>query len=342
MKHKGKGIACMFYPIAFTEYPNASSAYMKVENDGSAVLFTGVADIGQGSTTVLCQIASEVTGIPCERIKMVTADSQRTPFDTGSIASRVTFVAGNAVKKAAEACREMLFESAATMLGIIVGDVTSQMRVGEDCVYLSGYEEACITIADAAAFSCLKMGKPVSGAGHFNPVTTLLNKEQGHGKPYGTHVFAAQIAIVEVDDETGTYDVKKIYAAHDCGKALNPLLVKGQIDGGVAMGLGFACTEELVYREGRIVNDQFTDYILPTAMDVPDIVSGVVERYDPEGPFGAKGIGEPSLLPTASAIANAIYDAVGVLITDLPITPEKVLTALKQKKSLDMQGSSGI
>ena len=333
MIRKGKGVACMFYPVGFTEYPNPSSAFMKVETDGSAVLFTGATDIGQGSTTILCQIASEATGIPYDRIKMITSDSQRTPYDSGSVASRVAYAAGNAVKKAAEACRDMLFQAAATMLGIVIGDVTGQMRVGEDCIYLSGYEEACVTIAEAAHFSCLRMGRPVSGTGLFNPVTTILNNEQGHGKPYGTHVFAVQIAIVEVDDESGAYEVKKIYAVHDCGKVLNPMLLKGQIDGGVAMGLGFGCMEELKYQNGRIMNDDFTNYIMPTSVDMPEIVTEAVERFDPDGPFGAKGIGEPSLLPTASAIANAIYDAVGVLITDLPITPEKIFMALKKKRS---------
>jgi len=323
----------MFYPIGFTEYPNPSAAYMKVEIDGSAVLYTGSTDIGQGSTTVMCQIASEVTGIAYEKIRVICADTLYTPYDTGSVASRVTYITGNAVMLAAKECRDMLFHAAAIMLNLVVGDVEKEMRVGDDCVYLSGYEEAVVSIADAARFSCTKLGRPVNGKGIFNPVTMQLSADNGHGKPYGTHVFAAQLAIVEVDDETGKFEIIKVYAAHDCGKALNPMLLEGQIFGGVSMGIGFGCYEELQYKNAKIANDQFTNYILPSAMDVPSIEACAVERYDCTGPFGAKGVGEPALLPTAAAIANAIHDAVGVFITDLPITPEKVFMAIKRYRA---------
>jgi CO/xanthine dehydrogenase Mo-binding subunit len=323
----------MFYPIGFTVYPNPSAVFMKVDIDGSAVVFTGATDIGQGSTTVLQQIASEATGIPCEKITMVTSDTKYTPYDTGSVASRVTLIAGNAVKKAAEIVRDILFVAAAHKLNISIGDAPAVMKVDDDLIYLDGYREASMSIGDAARYSTLTLGKPVVACATYNPVTTVLNKENGHGKPYGSHVFATQIAIVEVDDETGEYTLEKIYAVHDCGKAINPMLLKGQIDGGIGMGVGFGCYENMVTKDGKVVNDQFTDYIVPTALDVPPIVSEIVERFDPTGPYGAKGIGEPSLLPTASAIANAIFDAVGVLITDLPITPEKVYMGLKAKKA---------
>lgn len=332
MIKRGKGVACMFYPIGFTEYPNPSSAFMKVEIDGSAVLLSGATDIGQGSSTALCQIASEATGIPVDHIKIITADSQRTPYDTGSVASRVTFVAGNAVKRAAEGCANVLFRAAAVMMGAIIGDPVSIMKVENGRICMRGFEARSVSVAEAAYFSCLKMGVPVTGMGVFNPVTTTLDA-CGQGKPYGTHVFATQIAVVDVDDETGGYEIKKIYAVHDCGKVLNPLLIKGQIDGGVGQGVGFGCMEALVYKDGKVVNNQFTNYIIPSAMDVPDIVSDTIERYDLNGAYGSKGIAEPSLLPTAAAIANAIHDAVGVLIADLPVTPEKVYMALKKKRA---------
>jgi CO/xanthine dehydrogenase Mo-binding subunit len=158
-----------------------------------------------------------------------------------------------------------------------------------------------------------------------------LDLETGHGKPYGTYVFAAQIAEVEVDTETGEVEVLKITAVHDCGTAINPMLVEGQVEGGVAMGVGFAMMEEMVVEQGRVKNPQFTDYIVPTALDVPVIVTKIVERPEPTGPFGAKGIGEPSLLPTAPAIVNAIQDAIGVRIRELPATPERILKALEEK-----------
>lgn len=333
MKKHGKGVACMFYPIGFTEYPNPSSAFMKVDVDGSATVYCGATDIGQGSTTALMQIASETTGISCDKIRMVVADSKYAPYDTGSVASRVTLMAGNAVLRAATECRDALFQAAAVKWGLIVGDPEKTMKVENDTIYLDGFWEYTMPISEAAHFACLKMGKPVIGKGSFNSVTMTLRKDNGHGKPYGTHVFASQIACVTVDDETGWYSVDKIYAVHDCGKALNPLLVNGQIYGGVGMGVGFACTEQLVVEGGKVKNDQFTNYILPTALDTPDIVPGFIERYDPVGAYGAKGIAEPSLLPTASAICNAIFDAVGVMITDLPITPEKVYMALQTKKA---------
>lgn len=333
MIHKGKGVSCMFYPIGFTESPNPSAAFIKIDIDGSVVLYSGATDIGQGSSTIIQQIVSEVIGIPYEQITVVMSDTKYTPYDTGSVASRVTYVAGNAVKNAAENAVALLCFAAAHMLGFIVGDAPNNMVVEEGKIFLSGYREANVTVAEAAKYSMLTLGKPIVACGTFNPATTYLDKEKGHGKPYGTHVFATQIAIVEVDDETGEFKIKKIYAVHDCGKAINPLLVKGQIDGGVGMGIGFGCYEEIVTKQGKVVNDQMTNYIVPTAMDVPDVVSGIVERYDQNGPYGAKGIGEPSLLPTASAISNAIFDAVGVQIVDLPITPEKICMALKQKKN---------
>jgi len=325
----------MIYPIGATELGNPSSAFMKVETDGSAVLITGAFDCGQGSSAALVQIVSRTIGISVDKIKLVSNDSQRTPFDNGPAASRMTYIAGNCVKRVAENCRKMLFDAAAIILGLTIGDVGDELRAEDGMIYLAGWEDCRVSIAEAAQFSLKKMGKPIVGAATFNPVTTILKKDTGHGKPYGTHTFATQIAIVDVDDETGWYDVKKIYAVHDCGAAINPMLLKGQIDGGIAMGLGFGCMEELICKGGKVQNDQFADYLIPTAMDVPEIVADYVERYDPAGPYGAKGIAEPALLPTASAIANAIHDAVGVLIADLPVTPEKIFLALQAKKAAE-------
>jgi CO/xanthine dehydrogenase Mo-binding subunit len=160
----------------------------------------------------------------------------------------------------------------------------------------------------------------------------MLDKETGHGKPFGTYVFGAQVAEVEVDTETGEVEILKITAVHDCGKMINPQFVEGQVEGGVAMGVGFGMMEEMVVERGRVRNPQLTDYIVPTALDVPEIVTSIVERPEPTGPFGAKGVGEPSLLPTAPAIVNAIQNAVGVRIRNLPATPEKILKALQEKE----------
>jgi len=327
MKKRGKGIAAMLYPIGFTSYPNPGAAFLKVNQDGTAVLYIGTADIGQGSSTVMAQIAAEELGIEFDKVTVVAADTKLTPFDLGTVASRVTYIVGNAVLRAAAQAKQILYEVAAEQLNVSPAGLASSLGY----IYVQGFPERRVEISAIAQTAYMGKGRPPIGAGSFQPATTMLDKETGHGKPYGTYVFAAQIADVEVDTETGEVEILKITAVHDCGKSINPLLTEGQIEGGVAMGIGYGTMEEMVVEEGRVRNAQLTDYMIPTALDVPQIVTSVVERPDPTGPFGAKGIGEPSLLPTAPAIINAIQDAVGVRIRDLPATPEKILKALSQK-----------
>ena len=329
-KKRGKGIATMLYPNGATSYPNPGSAFLKVNPDGTAYLYIGTPDIGQGSTTIMAQIAAEELGIEFEKVEVVTGDTKLTPYDVGPVASRATYIVGNAVQKAAAQAKQILFEIAAEELGVTPSGLAS----GNGYIYIEGLPEKRVSIAkiaERAHVAAAGKGRLPIGAGSFNPETTPLDKETGHGKPFGTYVFAAQIADVEVDTETGAVEILKITAVHDCGKAINPKLTEGQVEGGVAMGLGFGMMEEIVVEKGRVKNAQFTDYVIPTALDVPHIVTSLVERPDSTGPFGAKGIGEPSLLPTAPAIVNAIQDAVGVRIRDLPVTPEKVLKALREQ-----------
>lgn len=332
MKKRGKGIACMVYPIGFTSYPNPSSAFVKVNQDGTAVVYTGAADVGQGSTTALAQIAAEELGISFDAVTMVTADTERTPFDLGSVASRVTYIAGNAVRRAAAQAKQTLLHVAAEILDVMGPE---ELEAGGGLVYVRDFPERNVPIASVAREAMLVKGKPPIGEGSYNPETTFLDPETGRGKPYEAYVFATQIAEVEVDTETGEVRVLKIAAAHDCGKAINPLLVEGQIEGGISMGLGYGLMEEMVLEGGEVKNPQFTDYILPTALDMPEIDVAIVEEPVPTGPFGAKGVGEPSLIPTAPAIINAICDAVGVRIRDLPATPSKILAALKEKQAAE-------
>jgi len=329
MKKRGKGIACMLYPIGFTSYPNPGSAFVKVHQDGTAVVSTGATDVGQGSTTVLAQIAAEELGILYENLTMITSDTERTPFDLGSVASRVTYIVGNAVKQAAAEAKQILLEAAEDMLEVGVED----LEAGDGLITVKGFPERNVTMAQAAQHATMGKGRPPMGSGSYNPETTFLDPETGQGKPYEEYVYATQIAEVEVDTETGEVKVLRLVAAHDCGKAINPMLMEGQLEGGVAMGLGYGLLEEMVSKEGEVQNPQFTDYILPTALDVPDIDLAIVEDPAPKGPFGAKGISEAALLPTAPAIINAIYDAVGVRIRDLPATPVKILAALKAKEA---------
>ena len=334
MKKRGKGIACMIYPIGFTSYPNPSSAFVKVNQDGTAVVLTGATDVGQGSTTALAQIAAEELGIDYDAVTMVTSDTERTPFDLGSVASRVTYIAGNAVKRAAGEAKQTLLQVAAEMLDVMGPD---ELAVGGGAVFVKNFPERNVPIAEVARQATMVKGRPPTGDASYNPQTTFLDPETGRGTPYEAYVFATQIAEVEVDTETGEVEVLKIAAAHDCGTAINPLLVEGQIEGGVAMGLGFGLMEEMILEEGRVKNPQFTDYILPTALDMPEVEVSIVEDPISTGPFGAKGVGEPSLIPTAPAIINAIHDAVGVRLRDLPATPSKILAALKEKERASIQ-----
>ena len=191
-----------------------------------------------------------------------------------------------------------------------------------------------MSIAQAASHAQLVRGEPPIGSASWNPPTVPLDPETGQGKPFSTYVYATQIAEVDVDDETGEVEVVRIVAAHDCGRAINPMMVEGQVQGGIAMGLGFALQEEMLFdTRGQQINPNLTNYIMPTSMDMPPIDVVIVETADPTGPFGAKGVGEPTSVPTAAAVLNAIHDAVGVRLTSLPATAERVLRAIQEARA---------
>lgn len=329
MKKRGRGIACMWYPIGFTVSANPGAITVKVNEDGTANVLTGTVEIGQGSITVLGQIAAEELGIAPADVTLVSADTDSTPMDSGPIASRTTYVTGNAVRMAAAKAKEILLEAAAFMLGVRV----DQLEARDRKIQVIGYPQKNLPIGEVALKSQAVLGKPVIGSASFSPPTIPLDSETGQGKPFGTYVTATQIAEVEIDTETGQVDVLRFVAAHDCGTPINPMLVEGQIQGGIAMGIGLALSEEIIFSEGVQMNPSMANYMVPTIMDVPPIDVIIVKNYDPTGPFGAKGVGEPTCVPTAPAILNAIYDAVGVRIHSLPATPEKILHALKEKKS---------
>ena len=329
MKHAGRGIACIWYPIGFTGTANPSSAVVKVNEDGTATVLTGTVEVGQGSLTVLGQIAAQELGISADDVSVVSADTDVTPMDTGAIASRTTFVTGNAVRLAAAEAKAILFEVAAEILGAeprMLEAVDHQIRI-------KTFPEKQVAIGDVALRAQVVKGWPPLGSASFNPPTIPLDPETGQGKPFATYVYATQVAEVEVDDETGEVDVLRIYAAHDSGTTINPALAEGQVEGGIAMGIGMALTEEILFDgEGRQLNANLTNYLIPTSLDMPKIEVDLIQSYDPVGPFGAKGVGEPTLVPTIPAILNAIRDAVGVRITNLPATAEKILMAIKEKE----------
>lgn len=329
MIRKGRGIACMWYPIGFTVAANASAATVDVSEDGTAIVRTGTVETGQGALTVLGQIAAEELGLAPDDIQMVSADTDTTPMDTGAIASRTTYVTGNAIQIAASEAKQILFEAAAPLLGV----KPEQLEAMDRKIQIKGYPQKNMPIGEVAFHSQNVLGRPAVGTASYNPPTVAMDPETGQGKPFSTYVYATQIAEVEVDDETGQVDVLRISAAHDCGTAINPMLVEGQVEGGIAMGIGFGLQEEMLFREdGSQINPNLTNYIMPTSLDMPEIDVDIVDNYDPTGPFGAKGVGEPTSVPTAAAICNAIYDAVGVRIKSLPATSEKVLMALKDKR----------
>lgn len=327
MKKRGMGMATMFYPMGVSGLPNPSAAFVKINKDGTAVVNIGCADVGQGSLTIMAQITAEELGIRYEDVAIINGDSKICPYDHGTVASRLTYVLGNAVKLAANEAKQTLLDIAAT-----------DFRVGKEglvaeggFIYVNGFPEKKLAINILAARAYSERGVVPIGSGSFTPAITPLDPLTGHGKPFPAYVYATQIAEVEVDTETGYYEVLNLIAVHDCGKAINPLLTEGQIEGGISNGIGYAMFEEMIVKEGKVINPQFTDYILPTALDMPNIITEIVERAEPTGAFGAKGIGEPSLMPTSPAIANAIQNAVGIKLRELPITPEKVYYALQEK-----------
>ncbi|MCX7779671.1 MAG: molybdopterin-dependent oxidoreductase [Negativicutes bacterium] len=352
MKKRGVGMGCMWYGVGNTGLPNPAGAHVDILDDGTVLVLTGCADIGQGSDTALAQIAAEEIGVRYEDVRVVSADTGVTPDAGATSASRQTYISGNAVRSAARAAKQLILETAAEMLGvsqeeIIAGDRLLKVRAASgksqaftDCqsecrVGLgldSGSDTREVSIAEVIA-KCRMKGKLTLGHGWYNPDTTGLDAETGQGRPYATYAFATQVAEVEVDEDTGEVTVLRVVAAHDVGRAINPRNVEGQIEGGCAIGMGYALMEEIKLQEGNVLNCNFATYLLPTSLDVPEIYPLIVEDPEKTGPFGAKGVGEPALIPTAAAIANAVYDAVGVRITDLPITPDKILAKLKEKQN---------
>ncbi|MCO1602367.1 xanthine dehydrogenase family protein molybdopterin-binding subunit [Desulfosporosinus nitroreducens] len=323
MKKRGYGLANMWYGIGNTANPNPSGAFVDFLDDGTAIVLTGCADIGQGSNTVLAQIAAETLGICIEDVVIISADTEVTPDAGASSASRQTYVSGNAVRLAAEKVRDQVIAIAAEILNL----PTETVNLYQGEIWNSN-ESSGVSIKDII-IKCRSKGILTLGHGSYNPVTTMLDPETGKGIPYATYAFATQVAEVEVDTETGIVEVKQIVAAHDVGTAINPQNVEGQIEGGCAMGIGYALLEEVILKDGEIQNPGMSTYLIPTSLDVPEIHTIIIEESEISGPYGAKGVGEPALVPTAAAIANAVADALGIRIYDLPLTPERVVAALK-------------
>ncbi len=331
---KGVGMACSHYvsgaanPIIRSNMPH-TTVHIKIDRDAAVTVYTGASEIGQGSDTMQVQIAAEVLGVTADRIKLVAADTELTPIDLGSYSSRVTFMAGNACLNAAKDMRDQIVAAVAKKFGCAAEDFEAKNgRISHksDATKNLSFDEA---VAAALEFH----GALVARGTYAPPETARGGKFKGAGVgPSPAYSYSAQVAEVTVDPETGHVHVDKIVAAHDCGKALNPLTVEGQIEGSVYMGFGQALQEDMIWKDGRLMNPSLLEYRIPATKENPEIESIIVESIDPEGPFGAKEAGEGSLAATIPAIANAIFDAVGVRINSIPITPDKILDALREKQ----------
>lgn len=315
---RGIGIGCMWYGIGNTALSNPSTMRVCIDRAGRLTLFSGAVDIGQGSNTVMTQICADALGLPAHHLKLVTGDTDRT-LDAGKTsASRQTFVSGRAAQLAGESLRQQILRHANSGADSVLA------LDGPKLLIRDGRAERVLDLTDLAEDEA---GFVLTGQGYFDPPTEPLD-ENGQGKPYATYAFAAQMAVVDVDTELGTVSVKDVIAAHDVGRAINPNLVEGQIEGGIAQGLGLALMEE--YIPGRTEN--LHDYLIPTIGDMPNIDVILIEDAEPLGPFGAKGVGEPGLVPTAPAILGAIRDATGVRCTRVPVLPHRLHAWLREAR----------
>ena len=328
-KFRGKGMATVLKPTAT---PTDSYCFIRVNHDASIVILSGAPEVGGGQKTVLSQIAADTIGVPLSSILIPNPDTYYTPYDMAVASSRTTYHMGNAIRQAGQEVRQKILQLA----GKSLETDPSRLNLSEGKIFDEGGKEL-ITLQRLLNKIFGGRGGSILGEGHHSPAgSPLLASSPGYEAISSIFwMFATHAAEVEVDIETGVVKVLRIAAAHDVGRAIHPALCEQQIEGAVVMGLSNTLFEEFKMEKGRILNDTLADYKLATTLDLPEIATILVETHHEEGPFGAKGVGEPAAAPTAPAIANAIFDATGVRIQDLPITPEKLLAALKRKTRME-------
>jgi len=329
-KYRGIGMAIMshtgsggrFYGYAATD------TFLKVSEEGQVTVITPAPDIGQGTTTVVAQIVAEVIGVDLSNIIVINSDTDIIPYDLGAWGSRSVFVCGNAAKAAAENLKKEIIEVVSKMFEVSPKEV--EIKNGE--AFLKENHGRRISFGKVAEFSVNRLGHPLSGRGrYFDPLASEVTYYKRAGKHIPTFTYGCQIVEVEVDTLTGEIKVIKITAAQDTGKTVNPYMAEGQMEGAILQGLGYALSEECLLDKGRPINPNFTDYKVWTALDIPKEEIIFVETDDPLGPFGAKGIGEPGLVPTPAAISNAIYHATGIRLKRLPMNSERMFYTLKKR-----------
>jgi len=324
-KKRGIGLACSYRGVSLgAEGTDAVGTIVSVQTDGSVIVSSGVTDMGQGAQTQMSQIAAEVLGITMDRIQFLNTNTSRVPDSGPTVASRGTIMGGSAAKKAAETVRATLLDIGAKMVGCDVQELDLA-----DNYLINRESNQRLASFNELASECFRQGKPMYGFGWFKSPHTSWDEERGQGEAYFTFVYGANIAEVEVDTETGKVDVLNVVSVHDVGKAINRSTVLGQFYGGVAMGLGYGLLEEFDFEDSIPKQLNFDEYLIPTSMDVPHITPIIVENEDAAGPFGAKSIGEPTNELAGPAIVNAIANATGKRLYEIPATLERVLLGHK-------------
>ncbi|PIX33560.1 MAG: large subunit of molybdenum enzyme [Bacteroidetes bacterium CG_4_8_14_3_um_filter_31_14] len=324
---KGIGLASMLHVGGGAKIyrSDGCGTRLKIDHYGYLTITTGSSEIGQGSETVLAMLAVEELGIAMEKIKVINTDTDVKPWDVGVHASRTSFVAGNSLLGAIKLIKEKLNKQAAKLLCI----------ENSDFIYQNGSmfnDDKEIKIDKVVREMHFGLPNELCVVEYFYEPPSSFQDKEFKGDVSGNYAFASQATEVEVDTMTGKVKVLNVFVSQDVGRVLNPLTLQGQIEGGVATGIGFALTEEMIYKNGMLLNPNFHGYKLLTSMDMPDVNFYPVETYDEAGPYGSKGVGEAPLIPTAAAIANAVADAIGIYFYSLPLSPEKILKALKEQK----------
>jgi CO/xanthine dehydrogenase Mo-binding subunit len=319
------GIALCSWSLGPKPYTVDSAATVKVDVDGSVVVLTGATDQGGGQWSMLAQVASEVLGVPMDRVHVIAADTEATPNEIGTSGSNVTYRVGNSVRQAAEDARRQLVRVAARRLQAD----EEELVVAEGAVFRRAAPTERLSIATVARAAAGSAEGTIIGTS----APVRAEEVRLHGREQAETVdspaFGCHVAQIRVDPETGQIEVERFHAVHDVGHALNPLACVGQVQGGVVFGLGYALSEEILNQDGTNVNANLWEYLLPTAPGVPDISVELVEVPSKFGPFGAKGLGEAPCIGVAAAVANALEDALGVRVTQAPLTPERVLAAVR-------------
>lgn len=329
MLKRGKGIAISWYGTGYGNgFPDYSVATVELAENGDVLLRVGASEVGQGAKTIMPQVCAEVLKTHPDYVHMICEDTREFQDSGTAAASRQTYNTGNAVLLAAEAFKKVLLEEARLLMNL---NTAVGLEIKDKKIWLPMLPSRHTTFK-AIADKIKNEGRVLTATESFTAQTVGMDPETGEGVPYWPYTFNAYGTEVEVDTKTGRVQVIEAWCVQDVGRAINPALVEGQIDGGFVMGLGYALYEDLGVNKGVIKNNTFSKYIIPTSMDIPTIHKYIIEDPESTAPYGAKGIGEPTMVPVAPAILNAIYDAIGIRIYELPATPDVVLKAITEAR----------